>query len=115
MGSTGNTYWSLSCLLVPNRSQCLTGDSRGYNCVAQKPTKGHKNIAKHFVYHPTKGSFPVQSLSALALYKKKALLTLCLMIFISVKKQNINILVDVNATFSVNVTLTVLHFQRDFF
>lgn len=36
------------------------------------------------------------------------------MIFISVKKQNINILVDVSATFSVNATLTVLHFQRDF-
>lgn len=62
---------------------------------SQKPTKGHQNVAKAFVCPPAKVSFPTQSLFALALYKNKALLTLCLMIFVLVKKQNISILVDV--------------------
>lgn len=37
------------------------------------------------------------------------------MMFISVKRQNINILVDVYVTFAMDATLTALHFQRDFF
>lgn len=112
LGSTGNTYRSLMYVLVSNHSQCLAGECRGYECVAQKPTKGHQNIAKDFVWHLTKVSFSVDSLFALALYKKEGLLTPCLMIFISVKKQNINILVNVSAAFSANATLTVLHFRE---
>lgn len=91
-------------VLVSKYSQCLAGDCRRYKCVAQKPTKGHQNVAKDFVIHPTKASFPVESLFGLALYKKEALLTVCLMIFISAKKQNINILVDVSDAFAVNAT-----------